>query len=160
MQLICVFVHTWHKQIMTQRDSNYTCSVLQLLQIHQERHEHFQGYYRLSSRQLYHQTLELLLISATKISTSNDPKFFRQQGWANSIDPDQTSSLIRVYTVCHSVCIFSMHYSMVKPSQICFLCCFFFVLFIAVNTGSKLTLHHMGKFLIIYYCINSGADWF
>ena len=37
--------------------------------------------------------------------------------WANSADPDQTarSSLIRVYTVCHSVCIVQTHYSMVEP---------------------------------------------
>ena len=34
---------------------------------------------------------------------------------ANSEDPDQTalrSSLIRVYTVCHSICIFWTHFSM------------------------------------------------
>ena len=33
--------------------------------------------------------------------------------------PGQTAplgSLIRVYTVCHTICIFWMHYSMVKPS--------------------------------------------
>ena len=41
----------------------------------------------------------------------NDPKFLV---WANSVDPDR-SSLIRVYTICHSVCIFWMHYSMVVP---------------------------------------------
>ena len=35
------------------------------------------------------------------------------QAWANSADPDQRSSLIRVYTVCHSVCIVWTHYSMV-----------------------------------------------
>ena len=36
----------------------------------------------------------------------------------NSADPDQTaprSSLIRVYTVCHSACIVWTHYSMVEP---------------------------------------------
>ena len=46
----------------------------------------------------------------------NDPKFWDRYAWANSADPDQTrSSLIRVYTVCHSVCIVWTHYSMVEP---------------------------------------------
>ena len=46
----------------------------------------------------------------------NDPKFSDRQAWANSADPDQTrSSLIRVYTVCHSVWILWTHYSMVEP---------------------------------------------
>ena len=40
----------------------------------------------------------------------NDPKFLHRQVWANSVDPD----LIRVYTVCHSVCIYWMHYSVVR----------------------------------------------
>ena len=44
----------------------------------------------------------------------NDPKFSDRYAWANSADPDR-SSLIRVYTVCHSVCIFWTHYSMVEP---------------------------------------------
>ena len=43
------------------------------------------------------------------------PKFSDRYAWANSADPDQTSSLIRVYTVCHSVCIVWTHYSMVEP---------------------------------------------
>ena len=43
------------------------------------------------------------------------PKFSDRQVWANSVDPDQTPSLIRVYTVCHSVCIFWARYSMVEP---------------------------------------------
>ena len=45
----------------------------------------------------------------------NDPKFSDRYAWANSADPDQTaprSSLIRVYTVCHSVCIVWTHYCM------------------------------------------------
>ena len=44
-------------------------------------------------------------------------KFSDRQVWANSADPDQTAprSLIRVYTVCHSVCIVWTHYSMVEP---------------------------------------------
>ena len=47
----------------------------------------------------------------------NDPKFSDGYAWANSADPDQTapSSLIRVYTVGHSVCIVWTHYSMVDP---------------------------------------------
>ena len=45
----------------------------------------------------------------------NDPKFSDRYAWANSADPDQRSSLIRVYTVCHSFCIVWTHYPMVKP---------------------------------------------
>ena len=43
----------------------------------------------------------------------NDPKFSDRYAWANSADPDQTapSSLIRVYTACHSVCIVWTHYT-------------------------------------------------
>ena len=44
----------------------------------------------------------------------NDPKFSDGQVLANSADPDR-SSLIRVYTVCNSVCIFWMHDSKVEP---------------------------------------------
>ena len=44
----------------------------------------------------------------------NDPKFSFRYAWANSADPDQ-SSLIRVYTVCHSVCIVWTHYTIVEP---------------------------------------------
>ena len=40
---------------------------------------------------------------------------FRTDIWANSADPDQRSSLIRVYTVCHFVCIVWTHYSKVEP---------------------------------------------
>ena len=50
----------------------------------------------------------------------NVPTFSDGQVWANSADPDQTaprsSSLIRVYAVCNSLCIFWMHYSKEKPS--------------------------------------------
>ena len=45
----------------------------------------------------------------------NDPKFSDRYAWANSADPDQTAPLIRVYTVCNSVCIVWTHYSMVEP---------------------------------------------
>ena len=41
----------------------------------------------------------------------NFPKFLDRQVWVNSADPDQRSSLIRVHTVCNSLCIFWMHYS-------------------------------------------------
>ena len=45
-----------------------------------------------------------------KISYRNVPKFSDRQVWANSADPDKTApSLIRVYTVCNSLCIFWMH---------------------------------------------------
>ena len=44
----------------------------------------------------------------------NVPKFSDRQVCANSVDPDQRSSLIRIYTICHSIYIFWMHYSMVK----------------------------------------------
>ena len=36
---------------------------------------------------------------------------FRTDRTANSADPDQTA----LYTVCHSLCIIWMYYSMVKP---------------------------------------------
>ena len=45
----------------------------------------------------------------------NDPKFSHRYAWANSADPDQTSDLIRVFTVCRSVFIVWTHYSMVEP---------------------------------------------
>ena len=45
----------------------------------------------------------------------NDPKFLDRQVSANSADPDQTAPLNRVYTVCHTVCIFLSHYSLVEP---------------------------------------------
>ena len=54
----------------------------------------------------------------TNQSYRNDSKFSDRQILINSLDPDQTargSSLIRVYTVCLSVCIFWTRLSMVKP---------------------------------------------
>ena len=42
----------------------------------------------------------------------NDPKFLDRQVWANRVDPDQT--LVRVCTVCYSVCIYWTHYSIVN----------------------------------------------
>ena len=44
----------------------------------------------------------------------NDPKFSDRYAGAKSADPDQTAPL-KVYTVCHSVCILRTHYSMVEP---------------------------------------------
>ena len=61
--------------------------------------------------------IELLLPGNQKYL--NFPKFSDRQVWANSADPDQTApkgSLIRVYTVCNSLCIFWMHYSKETPS--------------------------------------------
>ena len=52
-------------------------------------------------------------VAQTIIQYCNDPKFSDRYAWANSEDP--RSSLIRVYTVCHSVCIVWTHYSMVEP---------------------------------------------
>ena len=58
----------------------------------------------------------MAFVLSVKYSYRNDPKFSDGYAWANSADPDQTrSSLIRVYTVCHSVCIVWTHYSMVEP---------------------------------------------
>ena len=45
----------------------------------------------------------------------NDPKFSDRYAWASSADPDQRSSLIRVYNICHSVCIVWTHYAIVEP---------------------------------------------
>ena len=54
-----------------------------------------------------------------KLLYRNDPTFSDRYAWANSADPNQTalegSSLIRVYTVCHSTCIIWTHYSMIEP---------------------------------------------
>ena len=45
----------------------------------------------------------------------NAPKFSDGQVLANGADPDQTApSLIRVYTVCDSVCIFCTHDTIVE----------------------------------------------
>ena len=44
----------------------------------------------------------------------NVPKLSDRQVWANNVDPDQKSSLIRIY--CHSICIVLTQYSTVKPT--------------------------------------------
>ena len=65
--------------------------------------------------------LHIILSNEGDAVYRNDPKFSDRYAWANSSDPDQTaplgSSLIRVYTVCHSVCIVWTHYSMVEPQS-------------------------------------------
>ena len=58
---------------------------------------------------------QYLGLGFNKSEYRNDPKFSDRYAWANSADPDQKSSLIRVYTVCHSVCIIWTHYSRVEP---------------------------------------------
>ena len=61
--------------------------------------------------------LTKILFAFVVKSYRNFPKFSDRQVWANSADPDQTAprGAIRVYTVCHSVCIVWTHYSMVEP---------------------------------------------
>ena len=61
-------------------------------------------------------TNALILFQNVNIPSTVMILFSDRQVWPNSADPDQTASLIRVYTVCYFVCIFWMHYSMVKPS--------------------------------------------
>ena len=54
--------------------------------------------------------------TSTSYRYRNGPKFSDRYAWANSEDPDQTApSLITVYIVCHSVCIFWTHTSMAEP---------------------------------------------
>ena len=59
-------------------------------------------------------SLNMFLTFKTFDEYRNDPKFSDRYAWANSADPDQTAPLIRVYTVCHSVCIVWTHYSMIE----------------------------------------------
>ena len=62
----------------------------------------------------------------------NFPKFSDRQVWANSAE---RSSLIRVYTVCDSLCIFWIHYSKDTPS-----CSTFRVIFLGVRIFRKFTV--------------------
>ena len=57
----------------------------------------------------------LLYVPEMETMYRNGPKFSDRYAWANSADPDQRSSLIWVYTVCHSVCIVWTHCSRVEP---------------------------------------------
>ena len=44
------------------------------------------------------------------------PKFSDRPVWADSVDPDQSASLlISVYSVSHSICVFWTQYSKVEP---------------------------------------------
>ena len=49
-------------------------------------------------------------------TTTNCCKVFGQTGLGKQCRPRSDCSLIRVYTVCSSLCIFWMHYSKEKPS--------------------------------------------
>ena len=62
-----------------------------------------------------HPTCRKLPQSNFKLKYHNDSKFSDNLALASSVNPDQTAPLIKVYTVCCSVCIFWMHYSVVKP---------------------------------------------
>ena len=66
-----------------------------------------------------HNSLLFILVSVTVtfVGYRNDPKFSDRYVWANSADPDQTAprGAVRVYTVCHYVCIVWTHCSMVEP---------------------------------------------
>ena len=58
--------------------------------------------------------MELLWWNSAQWEYRNYPKFSDRQVWANSVDLDQTAVCCRVYTDCHSICIFWIHYSVVK----------------------------------------------
>ena len=79
----------------------------------------------------------------------NDPKFSDRYAWANSADPDQRSSLIRVYAVCNSLYIFWKHYSKEKSSLSTFrvittnvLCVWIFRKFTLICNLLRKTWHH------------------
>ena len=71
----------------------------------------------------------------------NDPKFSDRYTWANSADPDQTAPPIRVYTVCHSVCIVWTHYYMVEPHSSNF----------SVITTNILGVRIFRKFTVLFF---------
>ena len=83
----------------------------------------------------------------------NDPKFLDRYAWANSADPDQNaprrSSLIRVYTVCHSICIVWTHYSMVEPHSSNF----------RVITANVLGVQIFRKFMVIIFQDEDWENW-
>ena len=70
-----------------------------------------------------HRTLKIdqKCVPRLKISSHNDPKFSRWQVLADSVEPDQTfrlllkKSLIRVYTICHFICINTYAHSCLRP---------------------------------------------
>ena len=97
-----------HKQQLTpccSRTSLYK-ALLILLHIHD-----IQSRKHLISDLLHHKTI---LYCFPRLTYHNFPKFSDRQVWAKGVDPDE-SSLIRVYTVCHSICTFWTHYSIVEP---------------------------------------------
>ena len=92
----------------------------------------------------------------------NFPKFSDRQVWANSADPDQTaprSSLIRIYTVCHSVCIVWTRYSMVEPHSSTFRV--ITTKFLGVRIFRKFTVVHFlnPDFIIMLYSPQSKCKY-
>ena len=79
----------------------------------------------------------------------NDPKFLDRYTWANNADPHQTAPLIRVYTVCHSICIIWTHYSMVEPHSSNF----------RVITTNILGVRIFRKFMILDKTGMQGLFW-
>ena len=69
----------------------------------------------------------LYAVKQQPVTYLNDPKFLDRQIWANSVDPDQEG-----FTVCHSVCTFWTHSSMVKPP------CSNFRVIIAIFSGVQI----------------------
>ena len=58
---------------------------------------------------------EMRQILETILKYHDDPKFLDKIGLGKQCRPRSDCSSISVYTVCHSVCIFWTHYSMVEP---------------------------------------------
>ena len=77
---------------------------------------------------------------------SNDPKFSDRYASANSADPGQTP--LRVYTVCHSVCIVWTHNSMIEPHSSNF----------RVSTTNFLGVRIFRKFTVchVYFSFRKG----
>ena len=82
----------------------------------------------------------------------NFPKFSDRQVWANSADPDQTA-LIRVYTVCHSVCIIwtQSHIVQIEWLQQIFLGLGIFRKFTVFTDYTVWTLNEPSKVSRIYF---------
>ena len=85
----------------------------------------------------------------------NDYKFSDRHVWANSVDPDETApSLIRVYTVCQSVCIFWTYYSVVKRYCASFRIITAIVYFILGFYGNSIV-----SSIVITLSEEDGASW-
>ena len=80
----------------------------------------------------------------------NDPKFSDRYAWANSADPDHWSSLISVYTVCHSLCIVWTDYSMVEPHSSNFRV--ITTNFMGVRIFRKFTVSSLYLLSVLLYC--------